>query len=1099
MSIASFGVRRPVAANLVMLALIGAGLVFGVGLRREFFPALRTDKIIVAAPYPGASPQEVEDSLARKIEDRLSELDDVDELTTTIGEGFCNLIIEFAASADIDEKLFEVKREIDALQDLPQESERIVVTKLEPNLPVCILALYGDADERTVKDAVREMQSDLRSLPGMGEVAVSGLRTDEITVAVKPEQLIRHGLSLPMIADVIRRQMRELPSGAVRSNTQNVSIRMMGADERVDEVRQIVVKASGEGQALRLEEIADVRAGFEDVDLYQRLNGHPSGSLTVFKVGKQDAVEMAAMVKAYAAARRGEPFVPTLGERVRKAMRRPGDAAPASDRELAYRVGQARPNAPPGDLVITTDLSRFIVGRLDLLKRNALQGGALVLLSLVLLLNGRVAFWTALGLVVSLLATLAAMHFADYSLNLLTMFGLIIVIGLLVDDAIVVAENIVSWHERGARPKEAAITGTNQVSWPVVATVLTTICAFLPLALIKGQIGDMLGALPVVVALALAVSLIEALFILPSHMAHSLKAEERGSGNQSVVHRAETAFDRAREHVIQSKLIPAYLWVLRKCVRMPYLTVAIAIAVFIVSISLVVGGRVPFRFMDSSDAETINIEIRMPIGTPTAETDVVARQFEQAARALPEVASVWAQVGAIGSLNGDQPDTNQSHIGQVILELLPVESRERSAEDVKNAVRAGAGDLVGVESVRIEEVAGGPSGAPFTFAVAGEQIDTIMQVVQEIKAALRDYQGVRDIADDASQGRRELRVTLLDGARELGLTTESVAQQIRGAVYGLEAHTFAGDREDVDVRVMLDERTRRSLARIETMHVLTPDGRAVPLSEVASVAEAEGYASIRRLNRERVVTVTADADATRVNPEEVTRDLRPALEEIAARHAGVRILERGRQKELRDSMGSLPIGMLVASGLNFMILAWLFSSYLQPIVVLLTVPFATVGMIWGHLILGFDMTILSLIGFIALSGVVVNDSLIFITTYNRLRAMGLTVFEACMATGQSRLRAVMLTTITTVLGLMPLMLEQSFQARFLIPMAITISCGLISSTVLVLLIIPALLMIGQDVKRGAAWLWTGGAVRLNIARSERPNAIQEALANDTGA
>ena len=1094
MSFPAFGVRKPVAANLVMLALIGAGLVFGIGLRREFFPETGTDRIIVTAPYPGASPQEVEDSLARKIEDRMSELDDVEELQTTIGEGFCNVVIEFTAAADIDEKLFEVKREVDALQDLPEASERIVVSKLEPNLPVCILALYGDAEERTLKDAAREMQTDLRSMPGMGDVTVSGVRTDEITVAVRPEELIRHGLSMPAIADAIRQQMLELPSGAVRSGTQNVAIRTMGADERVDEVRRIVVKAAGAGQALRLEEIADVRAGFEDVDLFQRLNGEPAVSLTIFKVGKQDAVEMAAMVKAYAAARRGEAFQPTLGERLVKLFRAPGDTSPVSAREKAYRVGQVRPNPPPGELVVITDLARFIVGRLDLLKRNALQGGVLVLLALVLLLNSRVAFWTAAGLVVSLLATLAAMHFAGFSLNLLTMFGLIIVIGLLVDDAIVVAENIVSWHERGARPREAAITGAEQVTWPVVATVMTTMCAFLPLALIEGQIGDLLSALPLVVALALAVSLIEALFILPSHMAHSLKAEEREEG-RTLVKRVEGIFDRGRESIIRRRLIPAYLWILRKCLRAPYLTLAAGLSALIASTGLVAGGIVPFYFLPSSDAETLNIEVRMPIGTPTPETDVVVRQLEQAARLQPEVASVWCQVGAIGSLDGQESDAFQSHIGQVILELLPVEDRDRSSEQVKKAVRDAAGDLVGAESVRLEEIAGGPGGPSFTLSVTGERIEPIMDVVVRVRELLQQYQGVRDIADDSSQGRRELRVSLRDGARELGLTTASIARQIRGAVHGLEAHTFAGDREDVDVRVLLDESARRSLARIESMHVLTPGGAAVPLAEVASVTEAEGYASIRRLDRKRVVTVTADSEPG-VNPEEVMASLRPALAELSASYPQVEILERGRQKETRDSLGSMPLGMLVATGLNYVILAWLFSSFVQPLVVLFAVPFAAVGMIWGHLVLGFDMTVMSLIGFIALSGVVVNDSLILITTYNRVRERGLSVYEACVAAGWARIRAVMLTTVTTVLGLMPLMLEQSFQARFLIPMAITISCGLISATAVILLVVPSLLMVVQDVRRGVSWLWTGGATPFASPRTERPDAIEAALATD---
>jgi len=1073
MSLPAFGVRKPVVANLVMFAIIGAGIVFGVGLTREFFPEIDPTRVTVAAPYPGASPEEVETALARKIEDAVWDLDDIKELTTTASEGAATVTIEYEDGVDIDAAVADVKREVDALQDLPDDADRITVNKLEPNLPVIVLSLAADdgTDERVLKDAIRSIRDDLESLEGMGDVSLSGARRDEITVEVRPEAVLEHGLSLPAIADRIRAEMRELPGGSVRTSTSNISVRVLATGEQADQVRRIVVKGGSGGQVIRLGDIAEVRDGFEDVDVRQRINGRDAMSVTIFKVGSEDAVSMAEVVKAYVAGRRGETFEPTWLEKLAGAVKRPGDTSPASNREAAHRLGAQRASVPlPGEMVLSTDLARFIVGRLDLLTRNALAGGALVFLTLLLLLNWRVSFWVAVGLGVSLLGTLAVMNFVGATLNLLTMFGLIIVLGILVDDAIVIAENITARHEKGENSREAAIRGAEQVMWPVVATVLTTICAFFPLMLIGGQVGDFLAVLPVVVMCALSVSLIEGLLILPAHMRHSLRANDNRE-KATWFGRMESRFDRARDGFFDKVLIPQYLRALKLGLRFRYLSLLASVGLVVVSVGAVASSVVPFNFLGSADSETINVELRMPIGTAASVTDGYIRRIEDAVLAQPEIKSLFSQVGAIDSLEGEGGSA-APHVGQLIMELKPVEARDKPADQVINEVRVRLGTLEGIKSLRFIETQGGPSGPDLSFAVSGDDPEAIAAVTDEIKHLLGEYKGVRDIADDADSGARELTFELRPGATELGFTTATVAQQIRGAVLGLEAFTFAGDREDVDVRVIMPERVRRSLASVEDMYLISPAGQAVPAMEVVRIGEAEGYATVRRLDRKRTVTVTADVDLG-VNTEQVARDVSPRIAAIVAEHPGLILRERGRQKDLAESFATLPTGMMVAIGLIFVILAWLFQSYVQPLIVLTAVPFAVIGAVWGHFILGFDLTILSLIGFIALAGIVVNDSLIFMDFYNQARARGWSVYDACVVTGRARLRAILLTTVTTVLGLLPLLLETSFQARFLIPMAITIAGGLISATVIVLGVLPCLLMILDDAKRFVRFVVTG--------------------------
>jgi len=1076
MSLAKFGVRKHVVANLVMFVLIFAGLFFGTTLRREFFPYVAPRIVSVLAPYPGAAPEEIEDSLGVKIEDAIADLTGVKEITTTISEGAAGINIEFVEGTDIDQAVTDVKREIDALQDLPDDVDNIIVDFIDPKLPAIIVALYGDADERTMKDFINQTRDDLLSLPGITDVVTGGTRTDEVLVLVDPARAIEHGLSLPRIGEQIRNAMVELPGGSVRTNTSTISVRSVGVEERADEILGIVLKSDSEGGVIRVRDVASVTDGFVDIDLTSRYEGHPTVNLTVFRVGKQDIIGLSSIVKAYVAGRNGQPITMTWKEKLAP----PG----SSPRAQAHQLGAERfaLSPPPGTLITTTELSRFVSGRLNLLLRNAFYGGVLVFLTLVLLLNWRISFWVAMGLAVSLLGTLALMAFVDVSLNLLTMFGLIIVIGILVDDAIVVAENIATKHESGLNAYESAIQGTDQVAWPVVSTVLTTICAFLPLALLNGMIGDFMSVLPIVVGAALLISLIESLFILPSHMASSLKAvDKKHASNKELgrFQRFEERYDKARDHAINKKIIPAYAKVLSLAMRYRYISLSIVIAVFIFSIGLVASGRVARIFFEDDDAETVNITIAMPIGTPVSRTDEIVRKFESVCMEQPEIQTTFAQAGAVGDLDGAGGDSSAPHIGQIILELWPAEQRTVSSSVLIERIREIVGPVPDAKSIRMAGMSGGPGGTDLNYTVASEYPELLDQAVAMIKRTMNEYEAVYGISDDLDRGLQEVRFTLRDGASEMGFTRANLGRQIQAMVFGIEAFTFAGDREDVDIRVTLPKETRRSMSAIERQYVFTPTGVAVPLSEIATIEESQSYATIRRINRQRAVSIQADVNRALGNPDEIAKELKPLIEQRLLAMHGVDLIERGRQKDFADSMSSLPIGMLVASGLIYVILAWLFGSFTQPLIVMTAVPFAIIGMIWGHLILGYSITFLSMIGFVALAGIVVNDSLIFMEFFNARRREGLSVYEAGYMTGRARFRAIMLTTITTVLGLLPMMLETSFQAQFLIPMAITIACGLMSATFIILLLLPCLLMILDDLTHLIRVLWIG---RLDLPR-----------------
>ncbi len=1064
MSLSRFGVRHPVPVNLLMIATIVAGFWCGLSLRREFFPESEPEQAIITMPYPGATAEEIEQTLAIKVEDALAGLDEIKKMTTTLSDGGGGIVVEFREDIDVDKALDKVEREIDSLRDLPEESEQIQVELFEPRLPVIIVAVYGNLDEAVMKDAVRGIRDDLRRLPGMGEIAVGGVREDEIRVDVDRDALVRYGISLPQISQSIGAAMLDVPGGTVRGDTGNVKVRTVGVDEQAQLIRGIEMRSRRDGATVRVDDLARVSDSFVDEQIVTRCNGKPAAMLTAFAVGDQDIVQIAQMVRAYVAARQGEPFHATFMERFFD-----------TPRHQAWMLGalSSEPLPPGASLTTFTDLARFVEGRLDLLKRNAMFGAVLVFLVLLSILNWRVAVWVGAGLVTAVCGTLVLMYSLDITLNLLTMFGLIIVLGLLVDDAIVVAENIQSRHDRGEPTQEAAIKGAEQVLWPVVATVLTTVVAFLPLSFVKGQIGDMLGALPMVVSCALLMSLIESLLILPSHMGHTLeRMDARLPGRLSGVLRR---FEQKRDGWLFDWLIPHYCRWIDRAIRYRYISVSLAAAILIVSLGMVAGERVPFTFLTTSDSETLIVNVHMPIGTPIEQTNRIVQRIEAAAATQPEVSNVVSDIGESSNIDTGQTEMRAQHIAQMFIELLPVEQRDRESSKVSASIReALAGQLDEVERISFSEITGGPGGADISLEFRGNHQDKIVAAARRFKLMLAEYAGVTDIADDNDTGQLELQFELRDGADALGFTRASVAQQVRGALFGLEAHVFAGDQEDVKVRVRFDEPTRQSLYAIENSWLISPrTGAAVPLSEVVNVKETTTFSTIRRIDRQRAVTVFAYC-LPGYNPEQIFNDI--DLDSLRRQFPSVTIAPTGRQQQMSDAFGSLPYGFLAAILMIYVILAWLFADYLQPLIVLLAVPFAVVGVIWGHWLLGYEMTFLTMIGFVALSGIVVNDSLILVEFFNAQRRTGKSLHDALIAAGRARLRAIVLTTVTTVFGLLPLILERSFQAKFLIPMAIAIAGGLISATLLILVVLPCMMKVLDDIKRLFHLSWYGRAL-----------------------
>ena len=1056
MNLPRLSVQNPVAVNLFMWAVLAAGLASWFGLTREFFPTIDAEQVIITVPYPGATPEEVEKSVTRLIEREIEDVDDIKRIEARVFEGITQITAELEESADRDRVLNDLRGELDKVKpDLPLGAEEPEIVEARPQIPVIGVVLHGNVPERVLHEAVIDVRDDLFDLDSVTTVVVSGFRKREFVIEIRPDRLENYGLTFDEVGSAVRRSNLDLPGGQLKGIRTNIRVRTIGEEQVARRLEDIVVRTGSDGSVIRLRDVAVIREGFEDKverGRFRKLGArhedddgsagapldpgpdHRAATITIFKDPEQDAVEIAEQVKAYVAAHS----------------------------DLAGGTVH---------LTVSTDIARFLVGRLDLLQRNARAGILLVLLTLAIFLELRIALWVMVGLCVSFAGTFLLMYLTGVSLNFISLFSLIVVLGLIVDDAIVIGENIFTKLRAGVPPKMAAEQGATEVAGPVVAAVLTTCVAFIPLAFIEGRMGNFLGVIPVVVICALGFSLLEGFFVLPAHLAHAPKQ------GKSWLARAYGRFNEAKHKLFEQMLPNVLEFQLRFFLRWRYVTAGLALGAVLVAAGLITGGFVPFQLLQDTDAETVTASLEMAAGTPEEKTLLTLATVEAIAASMPEVDSVFSVLGSSFSDRGPQLAADPATVGQIILELLPAEKREdgglRTSTTLLAELRQRTSALPGVRRLSWSGRSGGPSGADIEVLLRGEDLETVSRAVTHVSNELASYKGVDEIYDDLELGKLEVRLKLRPSGRLLGLTTADLATQVRHALFGIEAQDLQIGEEEVTVRVVLPEVSRSEMSDLTRLWVRAPDGSRVPLEEVAEIQTGRGYASLARVDGRRAVTIRAEVDDTVTNTADVTQKLNAELADLGTLFPGVTYAFEGQKKETAESMGSLAIGFPAALLGIFCVIAVVFRSYAQPIIVMIIIPWGLAGAIVGHWIMGYPFTILSMIGAVALAGVVVNDGLILVDYANRMRRQGTGAFEAAIQAARARLRPILLTSITTIAGLAPLMLERSFQAQFLIPMAISLVFGLAFATALTLLLLPVFYLIFEDVRMGFRWLFTG--------------------------
>jgi len=1073
MSVIRRMVSNPVAGNMLMILILGGGLVAGWLIPRELFPEFSVDVVSITVAYPGSSPDDIEQSICLKIEDRLTGMEGVKEIYSQSLEGVGLVTLEMQTGADVRKVLDDVKSEVDKV-DFPEDAEDPVTVEVTLRRHVIHVAVAGQAPERTLKELAEEVRDEINDLPEVSQVSVSGVRRFEITVEVSEQALRKHKLTLGRVAQAIRQSSFDLPAGKVRTRGGEMSIRVVGQKDTAEEYKNIVVLSRPDGTVVRLADLATVREGFEDIDVGGQFNGKPAALVSVYKARDEDSIRIAEAVRSYVNRKRGQ--------------------------------------MPDGIMLdVWSDSSKVIRDRLDMLVRNGAWGLGLVFVILWLFLGARLSFWVAMGIPVSVLGAILVMHLTGQTLNMMSMFALIMALGLIVDDAIVVGENVHRHVEGGELPRLAAVNGTHGVLMPVVAAVTTTCVAFVPLMFLPGVMGRFIEILPLVVILALSFSLIECVLILPPHLAHTMRSRrrcrERAARPTRLAEAVRARLDGGVRWFIDGPFTRAY----RLATRYRYVTLATVVGLLMATLGASKAGYVPFVGFPKVESDTLRSRITLQTGTPFERTAQVARQVAEAALRLNEQfkgEDARSVVRRVYSLLGQHagrraPGGSGAHLCEVIVELSPAENRPRtlSSERLGQAWRNNTGPIPDALSQDFGSFHGGPGGAALEIRLLGEDTDSVKPAAKRLKARLAEFAGVSDIRDDALPGKTEMKIRLKSGADSLGIRLQMLASQLRDAFYGHESLKIQRGSDEIKVMVRYPVSQRRSLTDVENMRVRTAAGAEVPFAEVADVVLKRGYTTLRRAGRRSVITVTADVDEDVANAESILNKLTgedagqtpapvkllrkllgreeapPApggfFAELARDFPPLRVDLRGQRRQLSETLDALLVWFPLALLGIYTILAALFKSYVQPIIIMVAIPFGLVGAVAGHWILGFSVTLLSMFGMVALAGIVVNDSLVLLDQVNRRVRAGAAVYAAAEQGARIRFRPIILTTMTTVAGITPLLFERSFQAQFIKPMAVSIAFGLMFATLLTLLVVPSLFLIGNDIRRVLRWVRTG--------------------------
>lgn len=1043
--IISYFIKFPVAVNVVIISFIVFGAIGAISMKSSFFPLVDSQLIQISLTYPGASPAEMEEGVVLKIEDNLKGIVGVDRVTSVSRENAAVVSIEVVKGKNIDVVLSDVKNAVDRVPSFPSGMEPPVIAKVESIRPTISFSVSGqNVSLKSLKQYARNIETDIRNIDGISQVSVSGFPEEEIEIAVREKDLRAYNLSFTEVANAVRNANLLITGGNIKTNQEDYLIRANNKSYYGVELQNIIVRTQQNGTIIRLKDIAQVSDTWSENPDRLFFNGNLAIDITVSNTNNEDLISSADKIKTY-----------------------------------IYEYNQKQQNV---QLAVTSDRSTTLNGRTELLIENGVVGILLVLFFLALFLNLRLAIWVAFGLPIAFLGMFIFAAQFDVTINVLSLFGMIIVIGILVDDGIVIGENIYHhYYDLGKSKIQAAIDGTMEVIPPIISAILTTIIAFSTFFFLDGRIGSFFGEVSTIVLLTLSVSLIEALIILPAHIAHSkaLDRKRLEEGEVSKTNAIDRFFKKVNKQADQglSKFRDTYyVPFLKFSLNNKFFSFCVPIAILIFSFMAIGGGIVRTAFFPRIASDTVQITLKMPQGTNEKITDSIISMVEEKVWMVNDEYSA-KQTGNLQVVENVLKRVGPGSANATLtVNLLPGEARDFSSPEITNSISEKVGKVYGVESL-VFGSGGNFGGSPVAVSLLGNNIRELKAVKEELKTTLENNPLLKDVTDNDPAGIKEVRITLKDNAYLLGLNLQTVMQQIRYGFFGFQAQRFQRGQDEIKVWVRYDKRDRSSIKDLDDMRIIAPNGTRIPLSEIANYTIERGDIAINHLEGKREIQVTADLKELKGSATEILADLRTnVMPEILSKYTSVIPIYEGQNRERKKTTDSASGVSWIILGLIYIVIAFTFRSYSQPILLILMIPFSMIGVVWGHFIHDFSIGILSFLGIIALIGIMVNDGLVLIGKFNSYLRDGMKYDDALIAAGKSRFRAIFLTSLTTIAGLAPLIFEKSRQAQFLIPMAISIAYGIAIATLLTLVVLPMLLSTSNWIKVNIKWLKTGNTI-----------------------
>lgn len=1015
-------VDNPIAANLCMLVILIGGFVAIFKMNKEAFPAANTGIIEISAPYPGAGPKEVEEQVIIRIEEAVGDLDGIERISSTARQGSGYIQIEAVQDFDVQKLLNNIQARVDSINTFPDDAERVQVREVQFRQQIMNIAIYGDVEEVALKQAAQHIRDELALLPNINLAELQAVRNDEMTIEVSEQTLRHYNLTFNQVVNAIRSSSVNLPAGTIKSSGGDLQLQTRGQAYYAEDFEDIIIDSNRDGVLLRLGDIATIKDDFEESEFIALLNGQPSVYINLFITDNPNVLKAREQVYEY--------------------------------------LDELQQNLPPGIHVnLWNDQTVMFEDRMNLLLKNSVSGLLLVFVVLMLFLRPVLATWVCVGIAIAFLGAIWMMPYLGISLNMISLFGFLLVLGIVVDDAIIVGESIYAHHERGMKGMASAANGAKAVHKPVFFAVISTMVFFSPMLFVPGAMGTMAAPIGVVVMVCLVFSLIESLLILPSHLSH-LK-EEKPSQNPLL-----KKLSAVRHKVSDSMSWVIQWWyspLLEKALKNPSATLACFMVAFFISLALFGGGWLRVGFMPVIQGDQIRADVVLAEGVPFADTQAVVARMNNAVDALRSNSELIERNNDADFIDNVRTWARGNSVTYT-LALQSPEQRELSTQELVRKFRTEIGDIPEAEEVRLGFTINSRSAAiRLRTSITSDLQEDQERAVAAVKSAIARYPGTEDIKDDLQSPRDEIQLSLKNHAETLGLTLNDIARQVRQGFYGEEVQRIPRDKEDVKVMVRFSEQERRNIDQLREMRIRTQDGRAVPLMSVADVDFVPGYSVIRRLDRKRTIVVTAELQEG-YNANEIVRDLLANnMEQWQQDFPGFTLSIDGDMRMQMEFLDSLVKNFLFALLVIYGLFAIAFRSYWQPIIVLTAIPFGFMGAVIGHLIMGREVSMMSMLGFVACAGVVVNDNLVLLDRISTLRKQGHSVYAAVVEGGRNRFRAIALTSITTFIGLTPILAEQSMQARFLIPMVISLAFGVIFATTVTLILVPTLYLVGDRV------------------------------------